>query len=1142
VRAAVQEGVSSLAAAYKGCSAEISGKLEALLLEGIKDEANAPVRLSAVQWASRLFPFHHPPARYICALGAGDTKLEVREESVRGLKLPAVKKDAASEGASHYPKLAAMLDYIAERLPRMNNVSDYNASVLMPSKANWALLDFTRRCWRSRHPVNGSTPHQSLTSYRRFIEHSLVRVASHEVQATALLALLEAAALNPSAFAAAYAARLAWLQGFLGHIDSEAREAAARLVGITAASLSADAVEAFLKEMMDKAEGNEEVKLRFEEREGAMATLGFVLAQCSTGSPQMPQPVLCAAASSLCRALNDRQTPLAAAAGVALGYAGVRHPLPLPDKAADNTMSVEPPVPATASTSKDANETKMDTAKDEPEPAEPSKSYIAQRVVAMLADKDPKVVLRAVHAAGLLCHGDVSEAIMAPLLDALLKLGKQRSEDVYFAAGEALVFVFGGLPMPLEVVLHSCFPSLAECPILKEQEELPPAPDTDMEGDGQAARQAAQKRILAALFDELLFSSRPEMRCSGAVWLVTLLKHSGRQPLLVARLQDIHEALSHLLGDPTELTQEMASRGMSLVYELGDEETRKELVGALVSTLSGGKQKRRAVKVTGDTQVFEEGAIGEDKDGKSLSTYQELCSLATEMGQPDLVYRFMDLANQQAALNSKRGAAFGFASIAKNAGEELLPHLPTLLPKLFRMQFDPNPRVQEAMGAIMRSLVDEPRKAVDEHYDAIMAECLKEIGARLWRSREEVGPHLQQIWEMTFRALDDIKESVRTAAGTLMRTIRGLTLRLCDVTQTAPSESTATVAVVLPMLLEKGIQSTVAEIRGLSVQLLMKIAKGVGKEQLRPHMPDLVGCMLESLSSLEDSRLNYMEQHAERVGISQEKLENARLSSSRGSPMADTLDLCARNLDAGMLEALVPKLVAMCRSGVGLNTRVGTASFITKVCERVGKEIKPHGGKLMQSLTEAARSENSKAVRKAYATACGTVAKYAAEKRVTRLVEDALTSYVDPGDASARHFAAVLLQQLSHQASDVAAQYATQILPRAFMAQFDEEADVAALFLEVWEGSTASRSASLQLYMVELISVCCEGLKSSSWPHKAQAAKAVAAMAKDAKENVAQHAAILMNACLVPPAHHPLPSASPTRIEPPCLEASSGSD
>ena len=75
---------------------------------------------------------------------------------------------------------------------------------------------------------------------------------------------------------------------------------------------------------------------------------------------------------------------------------------------------------------------------------------------------------------------------------------------------------------------------------------------------------------------------------------------------------------------------------------------------------TGGARKRRAVKLTGETQVFEEGSMGEAPGGGSLSTYKELCALATDMGQPDLVYRFMDLANHHASLNSSRGAAFGW--------------------------------------------------------------------------------------------------------------------------------------------------------------------------------------------------------------------------------------------------------------------------------------------------------------------------------------------------------------------------------------------------------------------------------------------------------------------------------------------------
>lgn len=95
-----------------------------------------------------------------------------------------------------------------------------------------------------------------------------------------------------------------------------------------------------------------------------------------------------------------------------------------------------------------------------------------------------------------------------------------------------------------------------------------------------------------------------------------------------------------------------------------------------------------------NSEVFQEGAIGESLTGGKLSTYKELCSLANEMGQPDLIYKFMDLANHHASLNSKKGAAFGFSKIAIQAGEAFKPYLLDLIPKLVRYQYDPDKSVQ----------------------------------------------------------------------------------------------------------------------------------------------------------------------------------------------------------------------------------------------------------------------------------------------------------------------------------------------------------------------------------------------------------------------------------------------------------------
>jgi len=82
------------------------------------------------------------------------------------------------------------------------------------------------------------------------------------------------------------------------------------------------------------------------------------------------------------------------------------------------------------------------------------------------------------------------------------------------------------------------------------------------------------------------------------------------------------------------------------------------------------------------------------------------------------------------------GAAFGFSSIAARAGDQLTPHLPRIIPKLYRYQFDPTPRIQQSMSAIWSSLVPETNKTVDRYLAPILAEVQRELTSPQWRVRE----------------------------------------------------------------------------------------------------------------------------------------------------------------------------------------------------------------------------------------------------------------------------------------------------------------------------------------------------------------------------------------------------------------------
>ena len=86
------------------------------------------------------------------------------------------------------------------------------------------------------------------------------------------------------------------------------------------------------------------------------------------------------------------------------------------------------------------------------------------------------------------------------------------------------------------------------------------------------------------------------------------------------------------------------------MHDCGDAATRERLVAALVATLQGKPTASRSVKIEQDSQVFEDGAVpvteagdgeggsgggvegGGGGRGGSITTYKELCSMATDLG------------------------------------------------------------------------------------------------------------------------------------------------------------------------------------------------------------------------------------------------------------------------------------------------------------------------------------------------------------------------------------------------------------------------------------------------------------------------------------------------------------------------------
>ncbi|KAF8017206.1 hypothetical protein BT93_H2409 [Corymbia citriodora subsp. variegata] len=369
------------------------------------------------------------------------------------------------------------------------------------------------------------------------------------------------------------------------------------------------------------------------------------------------------------------------------------------------------------------------------------------------------------------------------------------------------------------------------------------------------------------------------------------------------------------------------------------------------------------------------------------------------------------------------------------------------------------------------------------------ASCLALADIVQQRKLNQVGKHLEKVWSAAFQAMGDINDAVRKSGYILCRALTSLTIRLCDVNQTEVSNSLQAMDVVLPYLLKEGIQSTGDTIRkASSIAVVMELTKGAGVA-LRPHLADLVPCMLESLSSLENQGFNYVELHATNIGLNTEKLENLRISSAKSSPMWETLDRCINVVDAESLKNLVPRLTQMVRAGVGLNTRVGVASFIRLLVQKVGIDIKPFANTLLKLLFGAVKRENSPAQKRAFSDACAVVLKYASASQAQELIEDSTALHAV--DKNSQISCAILLKSFLTIAPEVVGGYHKVILPAIFISRFEDDKKLSSIFEELWEEHTSGEKITLQLYMEEIVSLICDNISSSSWESKKKAAQAI---------------------------------------------------
>ncbi|VDK53660.1 unnamed protein product [Cylicostephanus goldi] len=323
-------------------------------------------------------------------------------------------------------------------------------------------------------------------------------------------------------------------------------------------------------------------------------------------------------------------------------------------------------------------------------------------------------------------------------------------------------------------------------------------------------------------------------------------------------LDKIQSAFGMGLSETDDFIRDIVSNGVGLVYELATAEHRKALVNDLMYKISEGKPFA-AVKLAQIPQ--------------QLSTHKELCSLATELNQPDLVYKFMILARHNSVWNKKRVRHLDLPLCSKKLAANLIHTSVSLCQRFLgtdMIQISESGNLYVRYGLFSHHPGEELLSCfqVDEFADEIVKELQKQLTTAEWRVRESSCLALSDLFQSNdtpyiqsnvaelvltvFRLRDDIK--LREVF--FLKTLAKLVVRLSSETSKG-HDLHAFLDTFLPVLIWNGIHSDTKINKQFSISLLLELAKKAGT-QLRPYLSELNPSFIDAISDTEPAILNYV--------------------------------------------------------------------------------------------------------------------------------------------------------------------------------------------------------------------------------------------------------------------------------------------
>ncbi|CAH6719118.1 proteasome component Ecm29p [[Candida] jaroonii] len=609
---------------------------------------------------------------------------------------------------------------------------------------------------------------------------------------------------------------------------------------------------------------------------------------------------------------------------------------------------------------------------------------------------------------------------------------------------------------------------------------------------------------LEFILDQILIwcaNTKPSLRRAGCIWLLSIVEFCKSSPIIKTQASKIHLTFMKFLADRDELVQEAASRGLSLVYELGDVELKDTLVKGLLKSFTDTNTTSGLISgtVEEDTELFDKDIL-KTNDG-SVSTYRDVLNLAADVGDPSLVYKFMSLAKSSALWSSRKGMAFGLGSIlSKTSLDDMLTNnkklADRLIPKLYRYRYDPSTSVSTSMNEIWNVLIEDSSKTIQENFSNILQELLKGMGNKEWRVRQAsttamndllnvvefkvYQDKLEEIWNMSFRVMDDIKESVRKEGSKLTKLLANI------LTKSSKDEGLKR---LIPFLLgNKGLLSDADDIRNFALDTLLKLIKSDNKS-ITKFIPLLLENFILLMSNLEPEIVNYLVLNADKYNVTGNEIDAKRLQSLGNSPMMEAIDKLIDLLDFDTIEPGIESIINSIKKSIGLPSKVCGSKVLVSLVTKKYELIKPYGDKLMKLAMNQIKDKND-TISASYSISVGYLSRLANLDLIIKYGEMLSKLYFESEDDRNRLISSIANENFAKYSKEKFEKVSSLFLPICFIGLNDINKDVSGFFEREWIENT-SGSNVIKLYLSEIIELMSKYITSPNYHIRQILAKSI---------------------------------------------------